>query len=170
MSSLFPAFPFLPYCCLAVSLHSFTLHFPVNLLFPCKVSQIPKQCFCQHCCPFLLMSNGNCCCLQGLFFFLLVSAHNWVLCGCFLSSFQHSSSRVMHIHTQTLHTILNAGMLLTDCMKHKELEEDQRVCPQWDLSLPAAICLAQLAVRLGSVGYKWTPWFSIATFPSSLLA
>lgn len=52
----------------------------------------------------------------------------------------------MHVHTQTLHAALNAGTLLTDLMQHKELEKDLLACMPWGLSLPAPVCLAQLAV------------------------
>lgn len=57
----------------------------------------------------------------------------------------------MHIHTQALHTALNAGTLLTDLMQHKELEEDNLACMPWSLSLHASMCLAQLAVKLHSI-------------------
>lgn len=57
----------------------------------------------------------------------------------------------MHVHTQALHTALNAGALPTELMQHKELEEDELACVPWGLFLPAPICLAQLAVKLNSV-------------------
>lgn len=100
MLSLSPAFLFLPHCCLAVRLHYFTLHLPANLLFPCKLSRIPKQPFCQHHRPFTLMTTawamvtaiacrGFSCPPPSL----LVPARNWVLRDFSLSSSQHSSSR-----------------------------------------------------------------------------
>lgn len=63
----------------------------------------------------------------------------------------------MHVHTQILHAALTAGTLLTDLMQHKELEKDLLACMPWGLSLPAPVCLAQLAVVLDSVTELCSP-------------